>query len=43
MAELIICFCGLNIRVLGQSDKASYRESDDIKFIYSYQMDGLVI
>ena len=28
---------------LGQSDKASYRESDYIKFIYFYQMDGLVI
>ena len=28
---------------LGQSDKASYRESDDIKFIYFYQTDGVVI
>ena len=29
--------------ILGQSDKASYRESDDIKFIYFYQIDGVVI
>ena len=27
----------------GLSDRASYRESDDIKFIYFYQMDGVVI
>ena len=29
--------------ILGRSDKANYRESDDIKFIYFYQMDGVVI
>ena len=29
--------------ILGQSDKAGYRESDDIKLIYFYQMDGVVI
>ena len=29
--------------IFGRSDKASYRESDDIKFIYFYQMDGIVI
>ena len=29
--------------ILGQSDKVSYRESGDIKFIYFYQMDGVVI
>ena len=42
-----LCFYGLNIRVgtfiLSRSDKASYRESDHIKFIYFYQMDGVVI
>ena len=29
--------------ILGRSDRASYRESDDIKFIYFHQMDGVVI
>ena len=29
--------------ILGQSDKASYRESDAIKFIYFYQMNVVVI
>ena len=29
--------------IFGRSDKASYRESDDIKLIYFYQMDGVVI
>ena len=29
--------------ILGRSDKASNRESDDIKFIYFYQTDGVVI
>ena len=29
--------------IVGRSDKASYRGSDDIKFIYFYQMGGLVI
>ena len=29
--------------ILGQFDKASYRESDDIKFVYFYLMSRLVI
>ena len=29
--------------ILGQSDKASYKESDDIKFMHFYQKDGEVI
>ena len=29
--------------ILGQFDKASYRESDDVKFVYFYLMSGLVI
>ena len=29
--------------ILGRSEKASYRESDDIKFIYFYKMGGVVI
>ena len=29
--------------ILGQSDKASYRESDIIKFLYFYHMNGVVI
>ena len=29
--------------IFGRSDKVSYRESDDIKFIYFYQTGGVVI